>query len=63
MRVLYNILFNVFFILASPYYFIRMQRRGNWHRGFAQRFGRFDSKFKQAITNRQTLWIHAVSVR
>jgi 3-deoxy-D-manno-octulosonic-acid transferase len=62
MRVLYNILFTVFFILASPYYFIRMQRRGNWHRGFAQRFGRFDSKFKQAITNRQTLWIHAVSV-
>jgi hypothetical protein len=40
MRVLYNILFNVFFILASPYYFIRMQRRGNWHRGFAQRFRR-----------------------
>jgi 3-deoxy-D-manno-octulosonic-acid transferase len=62
MRVLYNILFTVFFIISSPYYFFRMQRRGNWHGGFAQRFGRFDSKFKQAITNRQTLWIHAVSV-
>jgi 3-deoxy-D-manno-octulosonic-acid transferase len=62
MRTLYNILFTVFFILASPYYFFRMQRRGNWQRGFAQRFGRFDSKFKQAITNRQTLWMHAVSV-
>jgi 3-deoxy-D-manno-octulosonic-acid transferase len=62
MRTLYNILFTVFFILASPYYFFRMQRRGNWQRGFLQRFGRFDSKFKQAITNRQTLWIHAVSV-
>lgn len=62
MRVLYNILFTICFLLASPYYFLRMQRRGNWQRGFAQRFGRFDSKFKQAITNRHTLWIHAVSV-
>jgi 3-deoxy-D-manno-octulosonic-acid transferase len=62
MRVLYNILFTVFFILAAPYYFFRMQRRGNWQQGFGQRFGRFDSKFKQAITNRQTIWMHAVSV-
>ena len=62
MRVFYNILFTIFFILASPYYFLRMQRRGNWQRGFAQRFGRFDSKLKQAITNRQRLWMHAVSV-
>lgn len=62
MRFLYNILFAVFFVLSSPYYFLRMQRRGNWQRGFGQRLGRFDSKFKQAITNRQRLWIHAVSV-
>jgi 3-deoxy-D-manno-octulosonic-acid transferase len=62
MRFFYNILFAVFFVLSSPYYFLRMQRRGNWQRGFGQRLGRFDSKFKQAITNRQRLWIHAVSV-
>jgi 3-deoxy-D-manno-octulosonic-acid transferase len=62
MRVFYNILFTVFFIVSAPYYFLRMQRRGNWQRGFAQRFARYDSKFKQAITNRQTLWMHAVSV-
>ena len=62
MRILYNILFTVFFVLSSPYYFYRMQRRGNWERGFRQRFGRYDSKFKQAITNRHTLWMHAVSV-
>ena len=62
MRFLYNILFSVFFVLSSPYYFLRMQRRGNWQRGFGQRLGRFDAKFKQAITNRQRLWIHAVSV-
>src|SRR5438477_2347721 len=39
-----------------------MWRRGNWRPGFNQRFGRYNSKFKQAITNRHTLWMHAVSV-
>src|ERR1051326_7424506 len=62
MRLIYNILFTVFFILSSPHYFLRMKRRGNWQRGFGQRFGRYDAKSKQAITNRQTLWLHAVSV-
>ncbi len=62
MRVLYNILFTIFFVLASPYYFFRLWRRGNWTRGFGQRFGAYDAKIKQAITNRQVLWMHAVSV-
>jgi len=61
-RTLYNILFAIFFILSSPYYFLRMYRRGGWVAGFGQRFGRYDAKFKQAITNRHTLWMHAVSV-
>lgn len=39
-----------------------MHRRGNWRAGFRQRFGRYDTKFKQSITNRHVLWIHAVSV-
>jgi 3-deoxy-D-manno-octulosonic-acid transferase len=59
---LYNILFAFFFVASSPYYFLRMWRRGNWLRGFGQRFGKYDHKLKQAITNRQVLWIHAVSV-
>lgn len=62
MRILYNILFTIGFFLAAPYYFMRMRRRGNWRRGFAQRFGKYDTKLKQAITNRHVLWIHAVSV-
>ncbi len=62
MRTLYNILFVAFFVLSSPYYFLRMWRRGNWQAGFDQRFGRYDARFKQAITNRHTLWLHAVSV-
>jgi len=62
LRLIYNILFTLGFLLASPYYFWRMRRRGNWRHGFEQRFGRFDAKLKQAITNRQTIWLHAVSV-
>jgi 3-deoxy-D-manno-octulosonic-acid transferase len=61
-RTLYNILFSVCFVLSAPYYFVRMRRRGNWTQGFAERFGRYDTKLKQAITNRNTLWMHAVSV-
>ena len=71
MRTLYNILFVVFFILSAPFYFIKMRRRGNaqleknkfdWKKGFSQRFARYDARLKQAITNRHTLWMHAVSV-
>jgi 3-deoxy-D-manno-octulosonic-acid transferase len=61
-RTLYNILFTIFFALASPYYFVRMWRRGNWRQGFSERFGNYNTKLKQAITNRQVLWMHAVSV-
>jgi 3-deoxy-D-manno-octulosonic-acid transferase len=61
-RTLYNILFTVGFVLSSPYYFMRMRRRGNWQKGFAERFGKYDANLKQAITNRYTLWMHAVSV-
>ncbi len=62
MRFLYNILFTPLFLLASPYYFLRLWRRGNWVEGFGQRFGRYGVRLKQAITNRQVIWIHAVSV-
>jgi len=61
-RTLYNILFTFFFLLSSPYYFWRLRRRGDWQDGFFQRFGAFDTKVKQAITNRQVIWLHAVSL-
>lgn len=62
MRTIYNILFTIFFLLSSPYYFWRLRRRGNWVEGFFQRFGAFDTSVKQSLTNRQVLWLHAVSV-
>ena len=62
MRTLYNILFAVFFVLTSPYYFMRMWRRGNWLSGFFERFGYYDRHLLQRLTNRHVLWLHAVSV-
>jgi 3-deoxy-D-manno-octulosonic-acid transferase len=61
-RTLYNILFLVFFALSSPYYFWRLRRRGDWVRGFGQRFAIYDPSVKQALTNRDIIWVHAVSV-
>jgi len=61
-RILYNILFNIFFLLSVPYYFWRLRRRGNWRPGFRERFGHHHSGLKQALTNRHVVWIHAVSV-
>jgi len=61
-RTLYNILFLIFFALSSPYYFWRMRRRGGWRAGFGERFAIYDAAFRQAVTNRHVIWIHAVSV-
>lgn len=62
MRTVYNILFDIFFALSAPYYFLKMWRRGNWKPGFRQRFGRYDARSKQSLTNSQVIWFHAVSV-
>ena len=62
MQIIYNILFEVCFILSAPYYFFRMKRRGGWRHGFGERLGRYSTKLKQAISNRDVLWLHAVSV-
>lgn len=63
MRTIYNILFMAFFGVASPYYFWRLRRRpADWTTGFGQRFAIYDPAIKQALTNRQIVWLHAVSV-
>ncbi|MEW6303876.1 MAG: 3-deoxy-D-manno-octulosonic acid transferase [Verrucomicrobiota bacterium] len=62
MRLLYNILFIVFFCLSAPYYFLKMWRRGNWRAGFGQRFGDYSGHEKSPTDTRRTLWLHAVSV-
>lgn len=62
MRFWYNVFFTIFFVLSAPYYFRRMHRRGNWQAGFQERFGKYPTRLKAVLTNRHTIWIHAVSV-
>ena len=62
MRTLYNLLFNLGFLVSAPFYFLKLWRRGGWREGFGERFGRHSARLKQALTNRRVLWIHAVSV-
>lgn len=62
MRKFYQILFFIFFWLSAPFYFLKMWRRGNWQKGFWQRFGSHTGTLKYALTNRHVIWVHAVSV-
>lgn len=62
MRLLYNILFPLFFVLSAPFYFVKMWRRGNWRHGFGQRFGFYDANLKGQLAGARVLWLHAVSV-
>jgi 3-deoxy-D-manno-octulosonic-acid transferase len=61
MRLLYNILFPVFFLLSAPYYFWKLLRRGNWREGFGQRFGGY-GELAEKLSGKKVLWLHAVSV-
>ena len=61
MRLLYNILFPVLFLLAAPFYCWKLVRRGNWRVGFAQRFGAYGELTEQ-LKNQRVIWLHAVSV-
>ena len=62
MRSIYNLLFLICFALSSPFYFLKMWRRGGWRSQFGERFARYGTKLKTALTNRHTIWLHAVSV-
>lgn len=62
MRAIYNVLFTIGLLLFAPFYFVKLWRRGNWREGFGERFGRYSSKVKQALTNRRVIWVHGASV-
>jgi len=59
----YNLLFAAFFWLSAPFYLLKMVRRGNWRRGFAQRFGIYDEALRSQLRESgPVVWMHAVSV-
>ena len=61
MRLLYNILFPLLFVIGAPYYFWKLVRRGNWRPHFGERFGGY-GQLAGELKNERVLWLHAVSV-
>ncbi len=61
-RACYNAVFASGFLALSPYYFLRLVRRGNWRNGFGQRWGRYDESLKKRLQRPPLFWMHAVSV-
>lgn len=57
----YRILFIPLFLLALPYYGLRMLRRGGYGKGFQQRFG-FFPHLPSAAPGVQRIWLQAASV-
>jgi 3-deoxy-D-manno-octulosonic-acid transferase len=62
MRVVYNILFVLFFWLGEAWHFLKLWRRGNWRVGYGQRFALYGPEIKAFLGKRPVLWLHAVSV-
>lgn len=61
MRKLYNLVYSVYLWLRAPFGLLQLGPEGERRAVFAQRMGRFGGKTKQALTNRQMLWLHGNS--
>lgn len=59
---LYNIVFSFGFVLALPYFLLRMRRRGGYAKDFSQRFARYSPEVLERLQHGRHAWIHAVSV-
>ena len=60
---LYTVLFTIAYILMTPYFLLRMKRRGGYRVRFADRFGRYPQPVIDRLAKLdRPVWIHAVSV-
>jgi len=62
MRLLYNLLFPLAFLVILPRYLVRMCRRGNFRRDFGQRLARYRPALRERFARGPWIWVHAVSV-
>lgn len=58
---LYRLLFLPGLLIALPFYFLRMWRRGGYGKDFQHRFGRFH-RLPAPSSDRKRIWLQAVSV-
>ncbi len=62
MMFLYNILITLYFILALPYYAVRMARNNRYRAGLKQRLGFYPPSVRRGTGMGRRIWFHAVSV-
>jgi len=62
MRLLYNLVFPLVLLVSLPTYLVRMVRRGNYRRDFAQRLGLYAASLRTRFADGPWIWVHAVSV-
>ena len=62
MRLLYNLLFPVAFVILLPGFLLRMIRRGNFRKDFPQRLARYSPDLQRRFGHGEWIWVHAVSV-
>jgi 3-deoxy-D-manno-octulosonic-acid transferase len=59
---LYDLLFTLALAGTAPFWLWRLARRGEWRRGFGERFGRYSPALRRDLAGGGAIWLHAVSV-
>jgi 3-deoxy-D-manno-octulosonic-acid transferase len=62
MMVVYSSLLLAVLVLGSPWWLVRMATSGRYRAGLAGRLGRVPDGLRAAVTERDVIWLHAVSV-
>lgn len=60
--LLYSLALTLGFLLASPYWLLRMLTTGRYRAGLLGRLGRIPRELRAGIAGKQVVWLHAVSV-
>ena len=62
LMALYSLLFAAVFLIGAPYWLIRMATSGRYRAGLPERLGRIPPALRAAVSGRNVVWVHAVSV-
>ena len=60
--LLYSLLLAAVFILGAPYWLVRMLTSGRYRAGLSERLGRVPAELRAAVSGKNVIWLHAVSV-
>ena len=60
--VIYNLIFILLFIVSTPFFLYKMIRFGKYRAGILQRFGLYSVQLKKELADKNSIWVHAVSV-